>query len=150
MKPLLAAAAVAVGLVAGSGSAEPQFVPLQQYLAQPGVTNDPVAAGYVAERCAAFYAVFAKRLEGETAPARQQARTQALATAERFLDIATNSMMYGTTIDFLSALDRTKTTVLAIGRLYSDRMERARNLTGDMFSDPLIAGDLTVCALLRN
>ena len=47
-------------------AAEPQFVPLQEYLTQPGVTNDPVAAGYVAERCAAWYAVWAKLLENET------------------------------------------------------------------------------------
>jgi hypothetical protein len=72
-----------------------------------------------------------------------------VAAGERFIDIATRSVMRGTTIDFLGALDRTKATVLAIGRLYSDRIEPARNLTGNLFADALIAGDLTICAELQ-
>jgi|SRR5215471_6621510 len=46
-----------VALLAPALAAEAQLVPLQDYIGQSGVEKDPVALGYVAERCSALYSV---------------------------------------------------------------------------------------------
>ena len=142
---LALAAAIAV---ASTAAAELQLVPLEDYLSQNHIGGDPAAMAYVAKRCAAWYLVFAKGLEGETDPARQQALRQADAKAEKFLEFATKLEMSGRTIDPQTSLAHVKDGVVAIAKLYQNRIDHAQNLTGNMFSDPLLAGDLKICGAL--
>ena len=126
-------------------AAEVQFVPLQNYIGQPGVEKDPAALGYVADRCSALYTAFAKGLEQETDPERQKVKDQALNAGEKFMGLAVKSLMLGTTIELKDALVRTRKIVVEVRNLYIDRIEAARNRAGDMFADPLILGDFGVC-----
>src|SRR6516162_8828948 len=64
-------------------AAETQFVPLQDYIAQPGVEKDLAALGYVADRCTALYLVVAKGLMEETDPERQRFKDFAITTAQK-------------------------------------------------------------------
>ena len=68
-------------------AAELQFVPLQDYIGQPGVEKDPAAISYVAQRCAALYAVFGKNLEDETDPERRKFMVEAHSAAEKFMGL---------------------------------------------------------------
>lgn len=138
-------AAALVVLAAPVIAAEVQFVPLQTYIAQPGVEKDPAALGYVADRCSALYAVFGKNLEEETDPERRRIMAEAHVAAEQFMGIAARLMMQGTTIDMKDAFSRTANTVVQIGNLYAERIEAVRNRTGNMFNDSLIAGDFASC-----
>jgi len=133
--------AVAVPAVA----AEVQLVPLQDYVSQPGVGKDPVAAGYVMERCSALYAVFAKNLEGETDLERQKVMNQFNNVGEQFMGVAVRLMMQGTTIEVNDALARIQKIVVDLGNLYTDRISAVRLRTNNMFSDALIAGDFVTC-----
>ena len=126
-------------------AAELQFVPLQDYIGQPGVEKDPAAISYVAQRCAALYAVFGKNLEDETDPERRKFMVEAHSAAEKFMGLAAREMMSGTTIQMKDAFARTAKTVVQLGDLYVDRIEAARNRAGNMFADPLIAGDFAIC-----
>ena len=71
-------------------AAELRFVPLQDYIAQPAVEKDPVAIGYVMNRCSALYTVFAKNLEGETDPEREVFKAKALNAGEKFMGLPCN------------------------------------------------------------
>ena len=124
------------------------LISLQDYINQKDVEKDPVALGYIASRCSALYAVFTKGVEAETDPERQGAYTEWTQTAENFMSMATRLMMSGATITFKDALDREKVIVVKLGNIYSDRIEDARLRTNNMFSDPLIFGDFTVCRAL--
>src|SRR5436190_3199180 len=117
-------------------AAEVQFVPLQDYIGQPGVEKDPAAISYVAQRCAALYAVFGKNLEDETDPERRKFMVEAHSAAEKFMGLAAREMMSGTTIQMKDAFARTAKTVVQLGDLYVDRIEAARNRAGNMFADP--------------
>jgi hypothetical protein len=138
-------AGMAAGSYALTPAAAEQLVPLQDYVAQTDVAADPAAFGYVASRCSALYLVFAKNLEGETDPERQEFRAQALKAGEKFMGVAVQSMMSGTTIGMPAALARTRIIVVELGNLYTDRISTARLLTNNMFSDVLIAGDWAIC-----
>jgi hypothetical protein len=129
--------------------AEVQFVPLRDYIGQPGVTQDPVALAYVMERCSALYGVFAKNLEGELDPQRQKFKAEALDAGEEFMGAAAQLMMRGTTIEIKDALARTSKTVTELGNLYVDRIEAVRLRTNNMFTDNLVAGDFATCKDLR-
>ena len=123
-------------------------MPLQEYIAQPGVDKDPVAISYVMSRCSALYTVFGKNLERETAPERQQVRAEAYSVAERFLGAAALLMMRGTTIEMKDAFRRTSTVIVGLGNLYVDRIQAVRLRTNNMFDDTLIAGDFATCKAL--
>jgi len=138
-------AAALLALAIPAFAAEVQFIPLQDYIGQPGVEKDPAALGYVAERCSALYTVFAKGLEQETDPERQKVKNQALNAGEKFMGVAVQSLRLGTTIELKDAMIRTRNIVVEVGNLYTDRIEAARVRAGDMFADPLILGDLGVC-----
>lgn len=130
---------------------EVQLVPLQDYVAQPGVEKDLVAIGYIMNRCSALYSVFAKNLEGETDPERQKFKATALSAGEKFMGVSVQLMMHGTTIELKDALTRTRDIVVGLGNLYIDRISAARLRTNNMFSDALIAGDFATCkGLLRS
>jgi hypothetical protein len=124
---------------------EVQFVPLQDYIGQTRVTKDPAALGYIADRCSSLYAVFGKDLEDETDPERRKFMAEAYSAAEKFMGLAAREMMSGTTIQMKDAFARTSKTVVQLGDLYVDRIEAARNRAGNMFADPLIAGDFGIC-----
>jgi hypothetical protein len=128
--------------------AEVQLIPLQDYIGQRGIEADPVALGYVASRCSALYAVFARDLEQETAPERQKFRSEAIGSGERFMGVAVRLLMVETTITLDDALARTRKTIAELGNLYTDRIEAARLRAGNMFTDGLIAGDLRICKSL--
>jgi len=138
-------AAALLALAIPAFAAEVQFIPLQDYIGQPGVEKDPAALGYVAERCSALYTVFAKGLEQETDPERQKVKNQALNAGEKFMGVAVQSLRLGTTIELKDAMIRTRNIVVEVGNLYTDRIEAARVRAGDMFADPLILVDLGVC-----
>jgi hypothetical protein len=97
------------------------------------------------QRCAALYAVFGKNLEDETDPERRKFMFEAHSAAEKFMGLAAREMMSGTTIQMKDAFARTAKTVVQLGDLYVDRIEAARNRAGNMFADPLIAGDFAIC-----
>jgi hypothetical protein len=137
--------AILLAFARSAFAAEVQFVPLQDYIGQPGVEKDPVALGYVAGRCSALYTVFAKNLEGEKDPERQRMKDEALSAGEKFMGLAVQSMMLGTMIEMKNALIRSRETVVEIGKIYTDRIEAARVRAGNMFADPLILGDFRVC-----
>jgi len=126
-------------------AAEMQFVPLRDYVGQPGIEKDPVALGYIAERCSAIYLVFGKNLEKETDFERRKFKDEALGAGEKFMGFATQLMMRGTTIELKDALPRIQKIVVEMGNLYTDRIEAARVRAGNMFADPLIAGDFATC-----
>jgi hypothetical protein len=126
----------------------PQMLPLQAYIAQSGIEKDPAALGYIASRCSALYAVFAKGMEGETDPERQRAQAEWVQIAEKFMGIATKTMMTGSTIEFQNALVKEKDTIVKLGNMYTERIDDARLRTNNMFSDSLIAGDFSVCKTL--
>jgi hypothetical protein len=138
-------AAALLALAAPALVAEVQFIPLQDYIAQPSVVNDPAALGYIADRCSALYAVFGKNLEDETDPERRKIMAEAHSAAEKFMGLAARAMMGGTTIQMKDAFARTAKTVVQLGDLYADRIDAARNRAGNMFADPLIAGDFATC-----
>jgi len=83
---------------------------LQDYIGQSRVEKDPVALGYVAERCSALYSVFGKNLEGETDPERQRVMAEAFNAGERFMGLAVKLMISGTTIGVEVVLRRTQKT----------------------------------------
>jgi hypothetical protein len=126
----------------------PQLIPLQDYINQVGVEKDPAALGYIASRCSALYADFAKGMEGESDPQRQKAKDDWTQIAERFMGRATQMMMSGTTIEFKDALQREASIVVKLGNIYTERIEATRLRTNNMFDDSLIAGDFKVCATL--
>ena|SRR5215831_6704021 len=97
-------------LFAPALAAEAQLVPLQDYIGQSRVEKDPVALGYVAERCSALYSVFGKNLEGETDPERQRVMSEAFNAGERFMGLAVKLMISGTTIGVEVVLRRTQKT----------------------------------------
>ena len=97
-------------LFAPALAAEAQLVPLQDYIGQSRVEKDPVALGYVAERCSALYSVFGKNLEGETDPERQRVMAEAFNAGERFMGLAVKLMISGTTIGVEVVLRRTQKT----------------------------------------
>lgn len=137
-----------IGFTAAALAGEVQFVPLQDYISQPGVGKDPAALGYVADRCSALYAVFGKNLEAEIDPERQKLMAEAHNAAEKFMGLAARLMMRGTTIEMKDAFARTANIVIELGNLYGDRIEAARLRAGNMFADPLIAGDFGTCKSL--
>lgn len=139
--PIILSAALSVPAVAD----EAQLVPLENYIAQPGVDKDPAAIGYVMTRCSALYTVFAKMLEVEIDPERQKAKAQNMSTGERFMGFAVQMMMHRTTIELKDALLRTQKLTVALGNIYIDRITEAHVSTNNMFDDPLITGDFTVC-----
>src|SRR4051812_24593823 len=109
-----------VAMTASASAAEVQFVPLQDYIGQPGIEKDPAASGYVFNRCSALYAVFAK-LEGETDPERQKIMAEAGSSFEKFMDLAARQMMVGTTIEMKDVF-----AIIKLSDLYADRIEAAR------------------------
>ena len=109
-----------------------------------------MAIGYVMTRCSALYTVFVKMLEVETDPERQNVKVQYFNTAERFMGLAAQMMMHGATIDLKDALSQTRTQVVSLGNIYIDRISEAKLRTNNMFDDPVIAGDFTVCKELLN
>jgi hypothetical protein len=131
-------------LFAPALAAEAQLVPLQDYIGQSRVEKDPVALGYVAERCSALYSVFGKNLEGETDPERQRVMAEAFNAGERFMGLAVKLMISGTTMCGGCPAANSK-NVADLGNLYIDRIEAARLRTGNMFSDHLIVGDFATC-----
>ena len=138
-------AAVLLALNCASTAGEVQFVPLTDYIGQPGVATDPAALGYIAERCSALYAVFGKNLEGETDPERQRIMAEVHSSAEKFMGLAARQMMRGTRIEMKDAFARTANIVIQLGNLYADRIDAVRLRTNNMFTDPLIAGDFATC-----
>jgi len=77
--------AALLALAATAVAANVQFVPLQDYIGQPGLAKDPAALGYIADRCSALYAVFGKNLEDETDPERRTFMVEAHSAAEKFM-----------------------------------------------------------------
>jgi len=138
--------ATLVGLIASALAGGVEFVPLQNYVGQtPAIEKDPAALGYVADRCSALYMVFARGLEDETDPERQRIKREALSAGEKFMGAAARLMMRGTRIELKDALKRTSITVVGLSELYVDRIDAARLRAGNMFADPLIAGDFATC-----
>ena len=130
-----------VAMTAAAIAAELQFVPLQDYIGQPGVEKDPAALGYIAQRCSALYGVWAKNLEDETDPERQKLMVEWRDAFEKFMALAARQMMVGTTIEMKDAFARTSNLIIKLSDFYADRIETARLRAGNMFADPLIAGD---------
>ena len=126
----------------------PQLVPLQAYIDQSDIEKDPAALGYIASRCSALYAVFAKGMEGETDPDRQRAKVEWTQIAENFMGTAEKTMMIGSTIEFQNAVAKEKDIIVKLGNMYTERIEDARLRTNNMFSDSIIAGDFSVCKTL--
>jgi hypothetical protein len=119
-------AAVLLALNCASTAGEVQFVPLTDYIGQPGIATDPAALGYIAERCSALYAVFGKNLEGETDPERQRIMAETHSSAEKFMGLAARQMMRGMTIEMKDAFARTANIVVQLGNLYTDRIDSVR------------------------
>jgi hypothetical protein len=90
----------------------PQLISLQDYINQNAVEKDPVALGYIANRCSALYAVFTKGVEGETDPERKKAYAEWTQTAEDFMGKATRMMMTGTKMTLEDALAREKNIIV--------------------------------------
>ena len=134
-----------IGLSVPALAAEAQIVPLKNYIEQPGVVKDPAAMGYVMERCAAFYAVFSKGLEGEMAPDRLRLKEETTTAAAKFWTAAVQLMMRGTTIQQKNAEARTADRIVDLGNLYAIRIAEAKLRNNNMFSDSLIAGDVNAC-----
>jgi hypothetical protein len=145
MRTKYAVTALLLSLTAPAFADDMKFIPLQDFINQSGAAKDPASIGYVMSRCSALYSVFAKNLEGETDPERQKRKAEWYNAGERFMGAAAGLMMNGTTIEIKDALARTGGIVVGIGNLYVDRIEQARLLTGNMFTDTLIAGDFTTC-----
>jgi len=129
-------------------AAELQFIPLQDYMAQRGVADDPAAQSYMMSRCAALYVVIAKGMDGETDPERQKVKAETYGAGEKFVGAAAALSMRGTTIEMKDAFAQTAKTVVRLSNLYVDRIEAARLRTNNMFSDTLIAGDVSTCKAL--
>ena len=135
-------------LTAGARAAEVQFVPLQEYIGQPGIEKDSAALGYIAERCSALYGVWAKNLIEETDPERRKLMLESYGAFEKFKAMATRQMMVGTTFEMKDAVARTSDMIIKLSGLYADRIEMTRLRAGNMFADPLIAGDFATCKAL--
>jgi hypothetical protein len=148
MKATTMIAALATLAVTPVASAEGTLVPLTEYLAQPGTANDPVAVGYVMERCAALYTVFAANLEGETAPERQDVQRQSTAAAANFISAAITLMQRGTTMDTKEAGARVNTITTALAKRYVEIFASVRLSNPNLSSDPMVAGDFATCGSL--
>jgi len=122
-----------------------KFVPLKEYLAQPGVEKDPAALGYVMHRCSALYAVIAKNFEGESDPERKKIQAQLVDAVGTFSVLAIQLMMRGTTMTVKEAQERVINITADLGNLYGERIAAIRLRTNNMFDDPLIAGDAATC-----
>lgn len=125
----------------------PQLVPLTTYI-NGEIEKDPAAMAYLVSRCSALYSIFALKLEHETDPERQRVRRQMLANAEKFMGKAAQFNMAGTNLEVKESFAQTTKTVVALGKLYSDRIENQKLLTSNMFDDELIATDFDVCKTL--
>jgi hypothetical protein len=134
-----------VAMAASASAAEIQFVPLQDYIGQAGIEKDPAALGYIAERCSALYGVWAKNLVEETDPERRKLMLESYGAFEKFKAMAARQMMVGTTIELKDAIARTSNMVIKLSEFYADRIEAARLRSNNMFSDPLITGDVATC-----
>src|SRR3982074_102159 len=101
-----------VAMTAAAFAAELQFVPLQDYIGQPGVEKDPAALGYIAQRCSALYGVWAKNLEDETDPERPKLMVEERGAFAKFMARAAGHMMVGTTIEMKDAFARTSNLII--------------------------------------
>jgi hypothetical protein len=141
----VAARLLALLVLTSPAVAAGMFVPLKDYLAQPGIQEDPAALGYVMHRCSALYEVEMGMLEGETDPERQKLKVELGDAVGKFMNVALRLMLHGTTRDPATAQDRLTGIVTNLGHLYAERIEAAQLRSNDVFDDPLIASDLTVC-----
>jgi hypothetical protein len=133
----------------GALAENPQFEPLTTYL-QQDISKDPVALGYVAIRCSALYLVFAAMLAEETDSERQQVKALDIQASEKFQNIALKMEMARTTTTLKDAGRRVSQTLTTISLLYNERIKKAKALTNNMFSDPLITSDFSACKTLLN
>jgi hypothetical protein len=116
--------------------------PLRSYLEENDVSKDPLAAEYVALRCAAFYKAGAAAMASESDPEIVPLKNSALARAGNIMQmvIAIDSTRTGRSEkDSSTAMNAAAT---AISRAYAARMKTAGS---DVSKDPVIMGDSDIC-----
>jgi hypothetical protein len=129
-------------------SDKPALAPLQSYLEEHDITEDPLAAQYVALRCAAFYKAGAAEMASETDPEIAPLRKNALARASGLMKAAIAIDLGRTGRSEKQSSASMTAAETAMTRIYAGRMKIDKKNDGDISRDPLINGDSEICRAL--
>jgi hypothetical protein len=137
-----------VGILLGLSSAQAQnkgFTPLLEIMnSTKSDANDPASNGYIMERCAAFYAVWAVRTDDETDPKTKQLNELARTRYSQFQEVAIFFNAQGTKLDYATTI----INIVDLGKIYSDRMHQQQLRTANSLDDELVMSDMKTCNML--
>ena len=138
----------AISVDAEAQSAKRTLVPLRAYMSDKDLTNDRGGFKDVLVRCTGLYDALRLGMNGETAPNKVRMREFYSASDGNFIDAWITLDMTGATRSLEQAGERIRGRTLDAGEVYRSLIEEARTHYGDFTKDPILAGDLEVCATL--
>lgn len=160
MKNLLIAAAIAASVAtpamaqdANVSHAEPLPVYVDKVGGFKGMTTDPAQVVYFSARCATIFTAMSTTVENDSRPAAKEFFTAMDSATKYYLTIGKTASEYNghTQADFYRVYHG---LVKTVGREYIALFRATYESSGDMFTAPLVRGDMDTCkafaAFLKN
>jgi hypothetical protein len=127
----------------------PSMITLSEFIRKHDPKTDLGARQYSLTRCSAFYVMMLSVLNNENDP-------QSITLKKQLSSIQNRTFLVAHAIDEGGRKQKTKDlsqgyvwkTITRIVQLYSARVQEAQALTGDLFTDPIVASDGETCRAL--